>query len=421
MRSGLMGAEAEAGAGAADAGAADAGAADAGAADAGAAGTDAADGAATGGPRGRRRRRGGWLLGTLAAVLAVSGAGYAVLAPPARDGGVQRRSDALPPQTAPVQRGDLSAGIQVDGTLGYAREHRLSASRPGVLTWVAAEGSAVERDGKLYELDGKPVRLMYGSVPSYRPMKAGDKGEDVKQLKRNLVALGYGTGLDAQDGTFTAGTATAVKRWQKTHKAPETGEVAREDIAFASGPQRVKRTDAAVGDEPGPGKPVLTVTGTERVVRVQLDAAKAGAARTGDKVSVRLPDGSTASGKVDAVGGTAGPEGGGQDGGSGSGGGGSGDRKAKVEVGVVFDDPAAVKGADQSPVSVSLTGETRTGVLSVPVNALLALAGGGFGVQVVEDGRVREVRVGLGMFGNGRVEVTGGALKEGMRVGVPTL
>ncbi|MFG2979808.1 peptidoglycan-binding protein [Streptomyces sp. NPDC048258] len=366
------------------------------------------------------RKRGKLLLTSLAVVLAASGGGYAVMAaqPGARDSAREQRGDGLPPATAPVQRGDLSSGLRVEGTLGYAQERKVNGTGPGVLTWVAGEGAAVERDGRLYEVNGKAVRLMYGSTPMYRPLKAGDKGEDVKQLKRNLQALGYGTGLDPEDPVFTAGTATAVNRWQKAHKAPETGEVAKEYIAFASGPQRVRKNDAAVGDEPGPGKPVMTLTGTERIVRFQMDAAKAGAAKPGDKVTVRLPGGASATGKIDSVGNTAGPDGQ-KDGGSGGGAG--GDKKAKVEVVVTFDDPAAINAPDQSPVSVGLTGETRKGVLSVPVNALLALAGGGFGVQVVEDGRAREVAVEPGMFGNGRVEVTGDALKEGMQVGIPKL
>ncbi|GAA2626965.1 hypothetical protein GCM10010425_25280 [Streptomyces spororaveus] len=372
------------------------------------------------------RKRATWLLGSLATVLAVSGGGWAVMTQPQRDAGGQERSTVggLPPATAPVVRGDLSSGLQVEGTLGYARERKLNAAGPGVLTWTAGEGSAVERDGKLYEVNGKAVRLMYGSTPMYRPLKAGDKGEDVKQLKRNLQALGYGTGLDPQDGAFTAGTATAVKRWQKAHKAAETGEVAKEDIAFASGPQRVRGGDAAVGDELAPGKPVLTVTGTERIVRFRLDAVKAGAAKAGDPVTVRLPGGTSATGKIDSVGGAARPDdgnGGAGGGGQGGGGAGGGDDKARIEVVVAFDQPGTVSAPDQSPVTVGLTGETRKGVLSVPVNALLALAGGGFGVQVVEDGRAREVPVGLGMFGNGRVEVTGDALKEGMQVGIPKL
>ncbi|WP_327735937.1 peptidoglycan-binding protein [Streptomyces nojiriensis] len=370
------------------------------------------------------RKRATWLLGSLAAVLAVSGGGWAVMDRPQRDADEQERRVAggLPPATAPVKRGDLGSGLQVEGTLGYAGERKLNAGGPGVLTWIAGEGSAVERDGKLYEVNGAAVRLMYGSTPMYRPLRAGDKGEDVKQLKRNLQALGYGTGLDPQDGTFTAGTATAVKRWQKAHKAAETGEVGKEEIAFASGPQRVRAGDAAVGDELAPGKPVLTVTGTERIVRFRLDAVKAGAAKAGDPVTVRLPGGGGATGRIDSVGGAAPPDdkNGGGAGGPGGGGGG-GDKKAQVEVVVAFDKPAEVGAPDQSPVTVGLTGETRKGVLSVPVSALLALAGGGFGVQVVEDGRAREVPVGLGMFGNGRVEVTGDALEEGMQVGIPKL
>ncbi|MFJ7776279.1 peptidoglycan-binding protein [Streptomyces yangpuensis] len=370
------------------------------------------------------RTRTKWLLGSLAAVLAVSGGGYAVTAQPQRDdGGQQRRAGGLPPATAPVQRGDLSSGLQVEGTLGHAQERKLNAGGPGVLTWVADEGATVERDGRLYEVNGRPVRLMYGSTPMYRQLRAGDKGEDVKQLKRNLLALGYGTGLDAEDPVFTAGTTTAVKRWQKAHSAAQTGEVGKEDVAFASGPQRVRGKDAAVGDEAVPGKPVLAVTGTERVVRFRMDAAKAAAAKAGEPVTVRLPGGAGVTGRIDSVGGARPDDGTGGPGagGGGGGGGGGGDKKAQVEVVVTFDRPGEVGAPDQSPVTVALTGETRKGVLSVPVNALLALAGGGFGVQVVEDGRAREVRVEPGVFGNGRVEVTGDALEEGMQVGVPKL
>ncbi|MEU6863523.1 peptidoglycan-binding protein [Streptomyces sp. NPDC046876] len=370
---------------------------------------------------GRVNRRGKWLLGSLAVVVAATGGGYAVTDRPGTDPSADgdRRADGLPRRTEPVRRGDLSSGLTVEGTLGYAQERKLNVAGPGLLTWAASAGTTVERDGRLYDVGGRPVRLMYGTTPMYRQLRTGDKGEDVKQLKRNLLALGYGTGLDPEDGTFTAGTATAVKRWQKAHGAAETGEVGKEDIAFASGPQRVQRGDTQVGDEPGPGKPVLTLTGTERMVRFQLDAAKAGAARTGDPVTVTLPGGGTATGRIDSVGSTAGPDGEGNGSGSGSGGGGGGGGKPKVQITVTLDDAARINGPDRSPVSVRLTGETRKGVLSVPVNSLLALAGGGFGVQVVDNGTVREVPVELGMFGQGRVEVKGDALKEGMQVGVP--
>ncbi|MEV7419463.1 peptidoglycan-binding domain-containing protein [Streptomyces sp. NPDC089919] len=358
-----------------------------------------------------------WLLGSLVALVALGGGGYVVSAQPHRedpDGAGDRRSDGLPPDTAPVARGDLSNGVQVDGVLGYAKERALNAAAAGTLTWLAGGGSVVSRDQPLYEVDGRPVRLMYGARPMYRSLKAGDKGEDVKQLKANLVALGYGTGLDPEDGTYTEGTVRAVERWQKAHKMKRTGQVAVGDVAFAAGPQRVRSAEAAVGDQAAPGKPVLSLTGTERVVRLELDVTAAGAVTVGDKVSVGLPGGGSATGRVSSVGASAkGPDD------KGGGGGGGGDQKPKVEVLVSFDRAGDVKGPDGASVSVGLTGETARDVLSVPVNALLALAGGGFGVQVVADGTVREVRVELGMFGQGRVEVKGGALKEGMRVGVP--
>ncbi len=85
---------------------------------------------------------------------------------------------------------------------------------------------------------------------------------------------------------------------------------------------------------------------------------------------------------------------------------------------VTFDDPDKVNGIDKAPATVKLTGHTRKNVLSVPVGALLALPDGSFGVQVVEGERTREVKVRLGMFAQGRVEISGKGLTSGMKVGV---
>ena len=65
------------------------------------------------------------------------------------------------------------------------------------------------------------------------------------------------------------------------------------------------------------------------------------------------------------------------------------------------------------------TGERRKNVLTVPVAALLALAEGGYGLQVVEAGAVRHVPVRVGLFAEGRAEVSGAGLADGMTVGMP--
>lgn len=349
------------------------------------------------------------VVATVVALLAITGGGVAVtaLADNGKDKSVSQDA-GLPPATAPVERGDLSSGTQTDGTLGYAKERKVNAGTTGTLTWSTGSGSTIERDGRLYEVNGVPVRLMYGTEPMYRTLKTGDEGNDVRQLEENLRALGYGAGL-AVDDTYTAGTAAAVKQWQKAHERKQTGRVGPEQIAFSPGGVRVKSTESAVGDQVAPGKPVLSTTGSERVVRFQLDVAEGKLAKVGTKVTVDLPDGSTAKGEVASVGKTAKP---GDD---------PADKTPKIPVTVSFDDPGEVDGFDQSPVTVNLTGETRKDVLSVPVNALLALPGGGYGVQVVEHGRARQVKVELGMFGQGRVEVTGGGLKDAMLVGVPKI
>jgi hypothetical protein len=58
-------------------------------------------------------------------------------------------------------------------------------------------------------------------------------------------------------------------------------------------------------------------------------------------------------------------------------------------------------------------------VLTVPAAAPLALAEGGYGVQVVDGDRTRIVAVQTGLFAGGRVEVTGDGLTEGLTVGMP--
>ncbi|MGW7429135.1 peptidoglycan-binding protein [Streptomyces sp. NPDC054861] len=349
------------------------------------------------------RRR---LVVALAAIVAVAGAGAAATALTAPEPRPVAERSGLPPATTPVTRGDLSDSSQQDGTLGYLGERKINGGAAGTLNWIAPTGSVVERDERLYEVDGRPVRLMYGSEPMYRTLKTGDEGKDVRQVEENLAALGY-TGFTV-DEEYTEKTAAAVKRWQKSHDLKRTGTLGPDAIAFAGSAVRVKEAGAATGDQVGPGRPVLTVSGSERVVGFKLPVAEAGRAKAGTRVTVELPDGTRAPGKVSSVGRTA------------SAGDDPQDRTPKIDITVSFDDPGKIKGVDQSPVVVNLTGETRRNVLSVPVNALLALPGGGFGVQVVENGRARDVEVELGMFGQGRVEISGGGLREGMKVGVPS-
>lgn len=348
------------------------------------------------------------LIVTVTAVI-LAGGGFAAATLAGSDASDAAQEQPNPPvATEPIIRGDLVSAVSVDGTLGYSMAHKINAGAAGTLTWIAASGAKVERDGKLYGVDGKLVRLWFGVEPMYRELKNGDTGTDVNQVKQNLIAMGYGAGPGAAD-KFTDGTTKAVKRWQKDHGLKETGVIGPDQVTFAPGPVRVAEVGTSVGDITGPGQQVLMTTSSERVVKLKVKVSQAALAKPDGKVEIQLPDGTTTSGTVASVG-TIAQIGDNAD-----------DKTPRVDVTVTFDDPEKVSGIDKAPATVKLTGQTRENVLSVPVGALLALKDGSFGVQVVDGGQVREVKVKLGMFAQGRVEITGDGLKADMHVGVPSI
>ncbi|WP_433334755.1 peptidoglycan-binding protein [Spirillospora sp. CA-294931] len=348
-----------------------------------------------------------WGIGALAVV----GIGAVAVVNAGVGGGETRRDPGVSTATASVQRGDLSDGSAQEGTLGYGGDQGLKAGASGVVTWIASPGSRAGRDDRLYELDGRPVRLMYGARPMYRVLKFGDEGPDVLQLEKNLVALGHGQGVTV-DRKYTRATAGAVRRWQKDHGARATGTVGPDAVVFASGPVRVSGRGASAGDRVAPGSPVVTVSGTERVVELKLEVAQASTLKEGTEVTVELPGGRTVEGSVRTVGTTAAKDGGQEQGGDGA-------AKVKVKVVIALKHPGKATALDKAPVTVNITTHTSEDVLSVPVQALLALPGGGYGVRVVGGAGRRTVKVELGVFGGGRVEVTGAGLGEGMKVEVP--
>jgi hypothetical protein len=90
-------------------------------------------------------------------------------------------------------------------------------------------------------------------------------------------------------------------------------------------------------------------------------------------------------------------------------------------VDVALSERRAIGHLDEAPVSVSITTASVQGALVVPVDSLLALAGGGYAIEVVEGGVHRLEAVTLGLFDDaeGLVQVSGQDVKAGQRVVVP--
>jgi hypothetical protein len=275
-------------------------------------------------------------------------------------------------------------------------------------------GDVVTRGRTLYEVSGTPVVLLYGTVAPWRAFGAGmTPGRDVAELNANLRALGYGDGLAGD--AFTSATESAVESFQAARGLPRTGSVPLGLTVFAPGAVRVTSVTATDGATVAPG-PVLTVTSTTRLVTVELDASQQSDVKKGDRVTITLPDNSTTPGIVSSVGTVAtAPS---QDNGNGPGG------NPTVEVDITPSDPAATGHLDQAPVSVSIVTAAVKNALVVPVDALLALAGGGYAVEEVGAGGVHTLLpVTLGLFddADGLVQVTGTGLSSGLRVVVPNV
>ncbi|MDP9862820.1 MULTISPECIES: peptidoglycan-binding protein [Streptosporangium] len=325
------------------------------------------------------------------------------------DGGTAPPSRQPVPATATIIRQDLVDTKTVDGALTYSGERLLTSGAAGTVTWVAAEGTVIRRGRPLLKIDRKPLVLMYGGLPLYRELRQGvTQGPDVEQLERNLKALGYGGSLTV-DERFSYATYLAVRQWQDDLGLPRTGWVDATQVVFVPAAVRVTEAKVDVGGRVGPGRAVLTVSGIRRLVHVDLDTDDQALARKGARVAVKLPGGERIGGEITLVGTVArsARSGQGQDSG-----------ETTVDVDITLNKTPRTK-LDQAPVDVELESERHEDVLAVPVEALLALREGGFGVEVVEGSATRIVPVEIGVFGGGKVEIGGTGLVEGMQVGVP--
>jgi peptidoglycan hydrolase-like protein with peptidoglycan-binding domain len=280
----------------------------------------------------------------------------------------------------------------------------------GTVTSLPRAGSVVERGGALYRLDGDPIVLMYGSTPAYRALQSGvSDGRDVRELEQNLLALGFDPGT--VDDTFSSSTATAVSDWQESLGLEQTGAVELVRVVVLPGPRRVGEHKTSVGSVLSSGSEVLDTSSNKRVVTVELEASLQEMAHKGDRVEVTMPDGSLARGRITGVGRVARElESSSSDP--------NAEPQMVIDVTIELRSERGAGRLDEAPVSVGLAQETRRHVLAVPVNALVARRGGGYGVELVGSRRI--VAVQAGMFADGYVEVSGGSIREGTRVVVPS-
>ena len=315
--------------------------------------------------------------------------------------------------TGTITRGTLISQTSVPATLGYAGSYTVVNRVQGTYTAVPAVGQVIRQGQVLYQVDGSPVVLLYGRVPAYRSLSEGMTGADVRQLNRDLVALGYASRakLDPSSDDFSAETGYAVQELQDHLGISLTGGVSLGQVVFLPSAIRVTAVPAFPGGLTGSGSPALTASSTTPQVTIALQAAQQSYVQAGDGVVITLPDLRTTPGAVTSVGTVAAAASPGQSS--------SGSPAGTIAVQVTMLDPAAAAGLDQAPVQVSITLASARNALAVPVTALLATTSGGYQLEIPGPaGRDRLVPVSLGLFDDaaGLVQVTGPGLEAGQKV-----
>jgi peptidoglycan hydrolase-like protein with peptidoglycan-binding domain len=324
------------------------------------------------------------------------------------DGVSAAATPVAPASTATVTRRTMRATEELDGALGYSGEGVIIGGLAGTYTKLPAVGDILALGDEIYEVDGADSSyLLYGDRPAWRPLsRDSSNGADVRQLEESLKAIGVLDEDVEADRHYGANTARAVRSWERRTDQPRDGEIDAGQVTFLPGAVRITDVVPELGAAAQPGSVLARTSGTDLVVTVDLEADRRDILDVGAAVDVELPDGSTSAGTVvdiDSVAQTL-----------------EGATEPTVEVTIELAENATAGNLDGAEVTVSVVRQTRPDVLSVPVDALLALREGGYALELVDDGGVsRLVAVEVGLFDDDGVEVRGD-IEAGDSVVVPS-
>ena len=305
----------------------------------------------------------------------------------------------VPVSTATVTQRTIESTEEFSGTHGYAGEGVIIAAMNGTYTDLPEVGDILTLGDKIYEVDGTNTSyLMYGKRPAYRPLDIDStNGPDIKQLEASLYEIGFPNTLGKNfkpDWNFKAKTEEAVEKWQKRTNQAQDGRIEMGEITFVPDDVRITQVLPELGSRAQAGQVLAYTSDTDLVVTLDLEADRRDILDAGDEVSVELPNGTDVAGKVKEISSVAQTL--------------QGASEPTVEVTIKLADIGAVGDLDGAEVEVSVVRETRPDVLTVPVDALLALREGGYALEMVsDDGSTYLVAADVGLFDDYGVEVSG--------------
>ncbi len=182
-------------------------------------------------------------------------------------------------ELASVIRQDVVETEKTNAEVGFGTSITLPIEAEGLVTWALPIGSVLTSGDVVVKVSGRPVVLVVGESPLYRPLRlvgrfevdeartrlGQQSGPDVAQLQNYLLDLGFDDkGRLKADGVFGLSTQRAVKTWQTFFGHPATGVVDSSQLVFMTS-EVLLRTELTVGQEFAP----IDVTGSDTVLTVR--------------------------------------------------------------------------------------------------------------------------------------------------------
>lgn len=144
-----------------------------------------------------------------------------------------------------------------------------NAANGTVTTIDVDDGDTLQAGDVVYTVDLRPVVAVPGSVPAFRDLAPGTRGEDVRQLEEFLVDQGR---LEQADDRYDSGTVAAVQAWQRDAGMERSGVVSGKNVLFVPTlPVRVVLDDTLrVGAVIQPGQPAVSALAKDPEIAVIL-------------------------------------------------------------------------------------------------------------------------------------------------------
>jgi membrane fusion protein, multidrug efflux system len=302
----------------------------------------------------------------------------------------------------------------------------LVATVDHTITALAAPGAPVGTGTVLFLSNGLPVAAIEGDSSAIaaleRDLEVGvDAGRDVRLLEQMLVAGGFDAAAAlVVDDTFDVNTATAVLAWWQSIDPAITADPATLVVpagSFVVVPAGLQVGDASVADGTllTADATVLSLTAPARLVTTSAPIGDDTFALDA-RIDVEFPDGTITTGVVVEVGTVA------------TNATGTPGQTPSVDITISVEEiPASVESFVSIPVTLRVVDDEVPDAFVVPTSALLALAEGGFALEVVTAPATAStpaattlIPVETGLYSNGFVVVTGDQVSDALQVVVPS-